>query len=108
MRCNVFILVTLATTLAAAGQETAKPQVGKVVGIPSDLTVSGNCTAATQGYLSMPKGRTKLTEAEIGKFVRSSLRNGYVITVYPETGNGIFVDLECLKAKQATASPSTP
>jgi hypothetical protein len=45
-----------------------------------------------------------MTKAEIGKFVDSSLRNGYVLTIYPETKRGIFVDMECL----ATKAPSHP
>jgi hypothetical protein len=40
-------------------------------------------------------GRTKMTEAEIAKFVATSLRDGYVLTIYPESKRGIFVNMQC-------------
>jgi hypothetical protein len=109
MRCNFFLAITLAIPLFAGGQQASKPQIGKIVGIPSDFGPSGNCTSSTQGYLTIPKnGRTKLTDAEIGKAIRSDIQNGYVVTTYPETANGIFVDMECLAAHKPTGAPSRP
>jgi hypothetical protein len=109
MHCNRFLAITLTIPLFAGAQQLSKPQIGSVVGIPSDFTPSGKCTSSTQGYLTIPKsGKTKLTEAELGGAVRSSLQNGYVITVYPETANGIFVNMECPAVKKSTAEPSRP
>jgi hypothetical protein len=80
-------------SVAASGQELAKPTISKITVLPSEpIIASGSCTASTAGYLEI-KGRTKMTKAEIGKFVDSSLRDGYVITIYPETKRGIFVDM---------------
>ena len=82
-----------------SGQESSKPPISKITVLPSEpITSSGSCTASTAGYLEI-KGRTKITKAEIGKFVDSSLRDGYVITIYPETKRGIFVDMECIATK---------
>jgi hypothetical protein len=98
-------LLALAIPVALA-QQASKPQIGKLTGIPSDFAASGNCTSSTQGYLTMPKsGKTKLTDAEIMKFIRSNLQNGYVITIYPETANGVFVDMECPAKQPSTATP---
>lgn len=109
MRCNRLFAITLAIPLFAGAQQASKPQIGKVVGLPSDFTPSGNCASSTQGYLTMPKnGRAKLTDSELGKSIRSALQQGYVITVYPETKNGVFADMECATAKKATEAPSHP
>lgn len=45
-------------------------------------------------YCSEYKGKN-LKEVEFGKFVIASLRDGYVMTIYPEPKNGIFLDMKC-------------
>ena len=45
-----------------------------------------------------------MTQAEVGKFVNSGLHEGYVLTIYPESKRGIFVNLECTNST-ASATP---
>jgi hypothetical protein len=75
------------------GQE--KPTITKIIMLPSDPVVpSGTCRSSTAGYVEI-KRRTKLTDAEIGKAVAGYLKDGYIVTVYPATKNGTFVNLDC-------------
>ena len=88
----------------SGGQEPTKPAITSVTALPSDpILTTGICTSSRSGYLEA-KGRTKLTKAEIGDFIQSSLSEGYAVTIYPETKNGIFVDMECVAANRITAS----
>ncbi len=50
-----------------------------------------------------------MTQYEFGKFVNTSLHDGYVLTIYPETNRGIFVNMECVATKPTTSeAPSHP
>jgi len=91
-------LLTIAVALVAAvsAQENLKPTIASISATPSDPAVAtGNCNASTSGYLLDKQGK-KMTNAELGKYLVSSLRDGYVITAYPETQNGVFVDMKCV------------
>jgi len=80
-----------------------KPRITSIIPLPSEIPVSpANCTTSRSGYLE--KNHHKMTEAEVEKFVTSSLRDGYVLTIYPKTKSGIFVNMECtaLPVKDAT------
>jgi len=100
MRLHKLLIVSLIAfaafqSQAAFAQELTKPQIGKIVALPADEPLqAATCTASWSGYLEI-NGRIELTEAEIGKFVASSLRDGYVLTIYPESKNGVFVDMTC-------------
>ncbi len=94
-------LLTLAIPIALA-QQISKPQISNISGRPDPMPTTATCTASWQGYVEH-KGK-KITEAEIGKFVAARLRDGYILTFYPETGNGLFADMKCI----ATDKPSAP
>ena len=96
-RFTVLVSAALVVTPASSvPQQTTKPTIASISGVPSEpMPTTGNCTSSTSGYLELHR-RTELTEAEIGKFVRSSLQNGYVVTIYPRTKSGIFVNMECI------------
>jgi hypothetical protein len=97
LACGAFFVLS---TVVMLGQELERPRISKITMLPSEpVHVSGNCMASRSGYLEI-NGRTKLTQAEIGKFVDSSLKDGYVLTVYPETKRGIFVNMECVAEKK--------
>jgi hypothetical protein len=101
-------IVLLCTTLVvvALAQQISKPQISNITMAPSDpISTSGTCTASWAGYVEH-KGK-KITEAEIGKFVASRLRDGYILTVYPETANGVFADMKCVATPKASA-PERP
>jgi hypothetical protein len=44
----------------------------------------------------------KITKVEMAQFVTSNLRDGYVLTIYPESKSGIFVDMECPVSNNST------
>lgn len=83
-----------------SAQEISKPQISNIAGVPSDRSFTGTCTASTQGYVDIP-------EAKMGKWLYSKLQEGYVITIYPKTHDGIFVDMECRVTKRTNA-PAHP
>jgi len=101
------LAVLAATFPVVFAQEISKPQIGNIAGVPSDKSFTGDCKASTQGYLEAQKGHLKLSEAEIGKFIQSNLHKGYIITIYPETKDGVFVDMECA-ATVGTNVPAHP
>jgi|ERR1017187_2196810 hypothetical protein len=76
------------------GQQPNKPTISKITAVPSEPIPKGTCTSSTAGYLEKA-GRTNLTDAEIGKSVFGALRQGYIVTIYPPTKRGIFVNFEC-------------
>jgi hypothetical protein len=106
MRAKIITTVFLTlTAITLSAQESGRPRIGNITVLPSEpILPSGNCSASRFGYLEKD-GKTKFTEAEIGKFVSSSLRDGYVLTIYPETGRGMFVDMECTADSKAPSRP---
>lgn len=101
------IMLLCATFVAIAiAQQVSKPQISDITGVPADAMPSGNCTASRAGYFETT-GKNKMTEAKLAKFVSSSLHDGYVLTIYPETRNGIFVDMKCTAEKKPTV-PKAP
>jgi hypothetical protein len=91
------VLLTIALAVPAAlAQEPSRPRIADISSMPSDsVKTTGSCKASTSGYLLNKHGK-KMSESEIGKYLVSGLRDGYVITVYPETENGVFVDMKCV------------
>ena len=103
----IFIASFLLISLCLPAQESAKPTLADIVGVSHDDPLAKPvCGSSTSGYVEKD-GRTKLTEAELGRFIRSSLRDGYTLTLYPESKNGIFADMRCPSAKKAI-SPQHP
>lgn len=99
------LLTITGTTLFA--QEPNRPKISNLTVLPSEVVpITGTCTASRSGYIEV-KGRTKITATELGNFIRTNSHDGYILTIYPETKRGIFVNLECTVKKPATAS-ATP
>jgi hypothetical protein len=88
----------LAGTIVAAmllfGQKLQKPSVS-VSGAPSEPIPPGTCTSSTFGYLELGGRRAGFTDEDLGKAIQSALRQGYVLTIYPPTKSGIFLNQEC-------------
>lgn len=96
------LLSVFAFTCLMASPQDLKPRIGKIVALPSEPPLlPSKCTASRSGYLEKD-GRTSLTKAEIGDFVDSSLRDGYVLTIYPQSKRGIFVDMGCDKTTESS------
>jgi hypothetical protein len=101
-KISLFFLIVLGAAEILLSQQPPKAQIGaenkprvKVQIVPSEpILPTGDCKSSTGGYLSQD-GRTVLTDSEIGKFVSENLHHGYVLTMYPETKNGVFVVADC-------------
>jgi hypothetical protein len=107
MRRNlIWVASLMLSAVTLLGQESTRPQISNITALPADAVPSGNCTASRSGYLETT-GKEKMTEAKLAKFVSSSLRDGYVLTMYPETKNGIFVNMQCTAIQKPTA-PKAP
>jgi len=104
MQRKLFLFALFALTLAA---QESKPQISRITALPGEGPLSPpTCTASRSGYLE--NSGKKMTEAEIAAFVTSSLREGYVLTIYPDSKSGIFVDMECPAIQPSNATPSHP
>jgi hypothetical protein len=75
-------------------QQPSKPKI-TITGVPSEPIAAGTCTSSTFGYLDLNGKRSDFTEAEFGKMIMPALRQGYVLTIYPPTKSGTFVNQEC-------------
>ncbi len=85
----------LLLALAMFGQEFQKPKIASIKGVPSEPISPGRCTFSTSGYLEQHGKINDFTEAEFGRMILPALREGYVLTIYPPTKRGIFVNAEC-------------
>jgi hypothetical protein len=94
----------LLLALAMFGQEFQKPRIASIKGIPSEPISPGTCTSSTFGYLELNGKTAGFTEAELGRMILPALRDGYVLTIYPPTKRGIFVNQEC----HAIQKPTVP
>jgi hypothetical protein len=104
MQRKLFWFVLFATALAA---QESKPQISNIAAISGEGPLfPPTCTASRSGYLENQD--KKMTEAEIAKFITSSLRQGYVLTIYPDSKSGIFVNMECVPSANVKATPLHP
>jgi hypothetical protein len=96
MKNLIFTLGLLACALLAQRSDD-RPKIGSVIALPSERIPPGSCKASTAGYLEV-SGRTVLTKPEVGQYVTDALREGYILTIYPATKRGIFVNAECVSS----------
>lgn len=75
-------------------QEPTQPKM-TIVGAPPEPIAEGTCTFSTFGYVKLNGKATEFSGAEFGNAVLAALRQGYVLTIYPPTKSGIFVNQEC-------------
>jgi len=101
------ILLPLILCVAILAAQESKPNIGKITALSTDPPlIAAVCTASRSGYLEKD-GKTKMPETELATFIASSLHDGYIVTVYPESKRGIFVEMECSASTKAMA-PSHP
>jgi hypothetical protein len=102
VRCGLATFVAV----GVMAQEPTKPSISSVAVLPSEPPApSGNCAVSRAGYLEKD-GKTDITQAEIWKMISAYLRDGYVVTIYPQTKRGTFVNLEC--PSKSTTAPKRP
>jgi hypothetical protein len=91
---SLVFLLSLIAHLSAQQQNKPSVRITSLRGVPSEPVAPGSCTYSISGYL-IKGNRTDLTESELGTAIYSDLRQGYIVTVYPPTKNGIFAYSEC-------------
>jgi hypothetical protein len=103
MQVRIVILTTLVAVGICAQDATNKgqrPEIN-VRALPPDPVISDKCTFPISGDLvSLRDGRRTLTETEIGKYVLDKLRNGYTVSLYPQS-YGIWAEESCYKPIKA-------
>jgi hypothetical protein len=91
----IFSVCFLLCAITFSGQDSA----GTVNELPPEAISVGTCTQSTSGYLGIigvdKKERTKLTDQEIGEYVRKSLAEGYSVTLYPQASGKMFTVQTC-------------
>jgi hypothetical protein len=80
-------------------QQPSKPTGYTIEITPPEPIAVGACASSTFGYLELNGKRTDFTEAEFGRMILPALRQGYVLTIYPPTKSGIFVNQQCHNSK---------
>ena len=97
-----FTTITAILVVAAIAQNKTGSTVS-VSEIPPEAIPAGTCTQSSSGYLGIvekdKKERTKLTDQEIGEYVRKRLAGGYSITLYPQASGKMFTFETCHPAK---------
>jgi hypothetical protein len=100
-RATIAVIALAASMMAFAAP---KPQsTVTVTEVPPEPIPTGTCTAPLTGYLGIVekdgKERTKLTDREIGEYVRKSLAEGYSVALYPQASGKMFTVQTCHPAK---------
>jgi hypothetical protein len=97
---RVAVLVLAVITGDTAGQLRTSVSV---IELPPEVIPAGACTGSPSGYLGVVEKdkteRTKLTDQEVGQYVRKSLAEGYSVTLYPQASGRIFVKATCHPTK---------
>jgi hypothetical protein len=99
MRGARIVVLTVAVAIVAVAQTSVS-----VTELPPEAIPAGTCTQSQPGgYLGIVEKdkteRTKLSDAEIGAYVRKSLAQGYSIALYPQASGKIFTQQTCHPAK---------
>ena len=92
----VFSVLLFADKTLSSKVPKETPSIKAVAVLPPEEISGGPCEASTSGYLGVGD-RTELTEAEIGQYITTALRGGFVLTIYPPTKRGVFVNASCAK-----------
>lgn len=104
----VFMAITTACALMLLAQQPKYAKLTSITGIPGEPIAAGTCTTSTSGYLELGGETSGFNDAEFGKAILSALHQGYVITMYPPTKNGIFLNQECHGGAKGTKAPRFP
>jgi hypothetical protein len=98
---KISLAVVLLLSSLAFSQEP-KPTVS-ITQLPPEPIPAGACTQSDAGYLGIVEKdkseRTKLTDQEIGEYVRKSLAKGYSVALYPQASGKLFTVQTCHPTK---------
>lgn len=98
MKKTVFAML-LALCALAFSQEFRKPTI-TVKELPPEAFPAGSCTEGMSGDLGIEsangKEETRLTDAQIGEYVRARLSSGYSVSIYPQISGKMFAIADCV------------
>jgi hypothetical protein len=97
MRAVRIAVLILAAALTAAA---AEPQTNvTVTQLPPEEIPAGTCISSTGSYLVTGKGEKpsdyKLSDKQIGEYIRVRLSQGYSVTLYPQASGKIYTVETC-------------
>jgi hypothetical protein len=104
LSAGALLSVGMLAAFAQTASQTKHPTVTSLSAVPSEPLPQGACTASWSGYLHN-KDKRPVTDLEVGQFIASHLRDGYIVVAYPKTESGIFIDLECPNELPPSVSP---
>lgn len=93
-RLSILAGVVLGNAIFPSAQQSERPQMTITVA-PSEPIAPGMCTSSTFGYLELNGKRADFSDADFGRAIMSALRQGYVVTIYPPTKSGVFLNQDC-------------
>jgi hypothetical protein len=99
---KVLILAAAIAAAVSAGQQLQATVT--VTEFPPEKIPAGSCTESDSGYLGIVEKdkteRTKLTDQEIGQYVRKKLAEGYSVELYPQASGKTFTIQTCHSEKR--------
>lgn len=93
----------LAIALLSAACFSQSPLTITVKELPPEPFPSGTCTTDRSGYIGITnngKEETRLTDAQLGEYVRVRLSQGYSVALYPQISGKIFAIATCESVKR--------
>jgi hypothetical protein len=99
---RLIVLVVLACGLDMITAQTSSFPAVTVKELPPEAIPSGPCTESQAGYLGFTKAgkeKTRLTDKQIGEYVRVRLSQGYSVSLYPQVSGKIYAVATCESSK---------
>jgi len=94
LRCYLGIMAVATVSVLAQNAPNTDKVTVKVGGPSQPPLAIASCKESSYGNLHHSH-RTKLTPEEIGEYISRVIQGGNIVTVYPETKDGIFVYARC-------------
>jgi hypothetical protein len=96
-------VLTLAVITAAVAGEQSQTAIS-IRALPPEAIPVGTCTSTTASYLVIGKGDKpsdyKLSDKQIGEYVRIRMAQGYSVELYPQDSGKIYVVATCHATKR--------
>lgn len=105
MKQSVIALLLLLSSLTFSQEQ--KPTI-HITELPPEPFPFGTCRNSESGYLGVSKGNreiTKLTDKQLGEYVRVRLSQGYSVALYPQLSGKIFAIATCESQQASAAQP---
>lgn len=99
MPIKKLLTALLVLSSLALSQNQAKVNVAE---LPPEPLPIGTCKQDAIGYLGVTKNgkeETRLTDKQLGEYIRVRLSQGYSVSLYPQVSGKIFAIAKCETAK---------